>query len=219
MNLWDRQRLLLRPEELVIIDAGANEGQSVSAYRSWWPTAVVHCFEPDPRAFAVLKASWGGIENVHLHQAALGSVHTTGTLQMGKESFTSSLLHRPKEYDGTLPMVGEVDVPLLTLDRVCEASSLKHVNLLKMDLQGGELAALRGAEMLLADEAIDLIYTEVWLKPAYTTAPHYWEIAEYLARFDYKTWWIEVTEYPDKTEGRWGNAVFSSRRYSPQLGY
>ncbi len=63
--------------------------------------------------------------------------------------------------------VRALDVSVATLDEFCRERGLARIDLLKMDLQGGELLALRGAAGLLRAGAVDVIYTEV------VTVPHY----------------------------------------------
>ncbi len=218
--IWEQQNLLIRGGNLMIIDGGANEGQTVTKYRNWWPDATVHCFEPDPRAFAILKSRWGSVSGVHLHAEALGAKEGRLQFNLGSESYVSSVFPRKDDYSGAMPMIDSVQVPVITLDEAVSRNRIPYINVLKMDLQGFELEALQGAEKLLTEEMADIIYTEVWLEPAYAGAPTYWQIAQRLAAFGYKTWGIEVEEYPDYiAEGRWGDALFISNHFSKTVNY
>jgi hypothetical protein len=114
-------------------------------------------------------------------------------------------------------MVDTVDVPVVTIDTFVARERVPYINILKMDLQGYEMLALLGAKDTLTEEVIDLIFTEVWLDATYNGAPLYWQIAQYLADFKYKTWRIDTTEYPHDAEGRWGDAIFISNRYEKSL--
>lgn len=217
--LWEQHLTLIRHGGLIVIDAGANDGQSVERYRRQWPDVTVHCFEPDPRAFKVLRSYWGDARGVTLHQTALGAMEGRMQFNLGKESYVSSALPRADGYGGDLPLISSEEVAVTTLDEFVKSSRLPYISILKMDLQGFELEALKGAANALREEAIDIIYTEVWLTPAYVGSPAYWEVAQHLAGFGYKTWGIEVEEYPNNKEGRWGNAVFVSSYYAKLIGY
>ena len=47
--------VLIGQDEPLILDVGANVGQSIEAFRSWFPDAHIHSFEPSPATFARLK--------------------------------------------------------------------------------------------------------------------------------------------------------------------
>jgi hypothetical protein len=72
-----------------------------------------------------------------------------------------------------------ISVPVTTLDEWSAANSVKQVDFLWLDLQGGELAALRGGERLL--RTVKLVYTEVLLAPLYDGAPLYPEISSWMS--------------------------------------
>lgn len=218
-KLWDQQFCLVQCDGIIIIDAGANDGQSVERYRRRWPDALVHCFEPDPRAFGVLKSRWGDVKDVNLHQVALGAAPGKTQFNLGSASYVSSILPRINGYFGNLPTVSSEEVDVTTLDAFLEKERIPYVNILKMDLQGFELEALKGATRALKEEMFDLIFTEVWFEPAYENTPPYWKIPQLLADFKYKTWAIEIEEYPLNDEGRWGNIIFVSNRYAKVLNY
>jgi FkbM family methyltransferase len=218
-DIWQTNLRLLLPSPKRVIDAGANTGQTVARYRQWWPSAEVHCIEPVQNAYRTLEAGWGRVPGVHLHRRALGASCGHGEVFTGKNTEVSSLLPHVEKYAGGFP-IGQRDAcDVVTLDAFLEEQHLDHVDLLKMDLQGGELAALEGAQKALERSAFDVILSEVWLVAPYEDAPHYWEIACHLAQFDYLTWWINVESYVGMHEGRWGDALFISRALAKRLGY
>lgn len=59
------------------------------------------------------------------------------------------------------------------------------IDILKMDIQGGELLALKGAQSLLEASRIRLLALEVEFKPLYKDQPLFWDICAYLYRFGY----------------------------------
>ena len=196
------------PNKPVIIDGGANTGMSSEEFLSVRIQSRIYAFEPDPRAFAELeKQKFKG--SVSRNQMALSDYVGVGQMHLGdeKHSYVSSLHHR---IDGLecFPLTSAVDVPCTTLDYYSNAKGIEFIDLLKLDLQGGELHALHGAEGLMNDLRIGVILTEVWMLPSYRGSPRYWEIAKYLQGYGFETWWIGTVQYPDPAEGRWGDAVF-----------
>ena len=55
-----------------IVDAGANRGQSIEAFRLYWPDAKVCSFEPNPVLFDHLQRRFEGEGNLVLHNYGLG---------------------------------------------------------------------------------------------------------------------------------------------------
>ena len=66
-------RFQTKNEEPVIIDCGANIGLSSLYFKTIYPNATLHAFEPDAVLFQLLEknAQVNGFTNTHLHQAAV----------------------------------------------------------------------------------------------------------------------------------------------------
>ena len=56
-----------------IAHIGAHKGQEVEDYLSCFPDVQIHLFEPQKKIFSYLEKSFGNIENISLHNFALGS--------------------------------------------------------------------------------------------------------------------------------------------------
>ncbi|MGA2131865.1 MAG: FkbM family methyltransferase [Bryobacteraceae bacterium] len=114
---------LLRPG-MTFVDVGAHVGQyTLLAAGLVGPQGRVHSFEPDPRTFALLQhnVSANGLTNVTINHCAVAA--TTGA-----------------------------DSALRTqsLDDYIAARGIAQVDLIKIDIDGGEMGALRGARRLLS---------------------------------------------------------------------
>jgi FkbM family methyltransferase len=128
-----------------IVDAGANIGVATIFFRDLYPDAEIVCFEPDPRAFAYLKRNLetNGIERVTAHNVGLAESRGRaqlyvnpsgpGTRQSVSRSFADAVL------PGMDPL--ELDIELAPLSDYLDG----NVDVLKLDVEGSELAALRGA--------------------------------------------------------------------------
>src|SRR5882757_603353 len=62
----------LRP---VIFDVGANVGNTLGEFKTWWPGAIVHCFEPQSECWDSLgqRARQYGAAEVVINRFAAGS--------------------------------------------------------------------------------------------------------------------------------------------------
>lgn len=143
-------RSFLKPA-MTFIDGGANIGYySVIAAALTYP-AKVHSFEPGARMFEELTANvaLNGMEqSCILNKAALGEKPGTARLSMyapGFEVYSSLAEHK---WINTAP-IGYEEVAVVTLDDYVRQNGIDRVDLLKLDIEGAELLALRGATDLL----------------------------------------------------------------------
>jgi FkbM family methyltransferase len=120
---------------LTILDFGSNVGSSIAYFRRRFPDAVIHGFEPDPRTFETLKANVGHLPRVHLHQVAVGREDGTATFYTSPRSWASSLQRN-------FPDQRPVDVEVRTLGTVLQEIGIQHADLVKLDVEGAEIAAL-----------------------------------------------------------------------------
>jgi FkbM family methyltransferase len=123
------------------VDCGAYDGDTLREFISRCDGRfdAFHAFEPDPDNFAKLTAYRDSLPaeiaaRVNLQQAAVSDCE--GTLRFGATGGSDA-----RATDG-----GEIEVPCVRLD-----DAVKTATYIKMDIEGGEAAALRGAERLIAE--------------------------------------------------------------------
>jgi len=125
----------------VVIDVGANEGVYAKQFaKAVAPNGYVLAFEPDPRCHDALHAINHGV--VAVMRCAVGSSYGNLTFYQGRSSQQSSCIadavpERAQEHG--------IVVEVVPLDSVCGGS----VEAVKIDVQGGEAAVLRGAKQTL----------------------------------------------------------------------
>ncbi len=169
-------REVLAPEDMKILDVGANP-INVPDYQLLLEHDMCHVwgFEPNPQAFAELekaqdtKATYfpqavgpKGPATFYAHEFAVLS----SLFKIHKPS--ADFLGRERWYERT---VTEMDVDLVEID---DLEALPQVDLLKMDLQGGELAVLQGGKNKLS-QAIAVI-PEVRFHRMYEDEPLWAEV-------------------------------------------
>ena len=137
----------------VVIDGGAHLGDFTREARAVFPSAAIHMVEPQPACRRHLEELAASAGNLYFHPYALGA--STGTVRMwaGAEPGTGAAI--ASEGD---PEAETVEVEAAPLDSLLRLSARGRA-LLKLDLQGYELAALRGAETSL--KSIEVVLTEV----------------------------------------------------------
>lgn len=133
------------PEDLMppgdaetIVDAGAFDGDTILLAHAKWPGKICkfHAFEPDPTTAEKLRNNVRKVPvPVNIHECALGERNCNVKFQALGELYSA-------------PGAGDcLELPCRLLDDVLET---EHVTFIKMDIEGGELAALQGARKLLS---------------------------------------------------------------------
>lgn len=155
----DLRRLLPDSCPPVILDVGANVGQSVERFSALFPGATIHAIEPSPESFAMLVARCGGREHVRLWNTAVGAAAGRATLNENVMSGVTSFLEPGR--DGLGEIVRRTTVDVTTLDDFLRAQALERVDLLKTDTEGYELEVLRGAAGALREGRVRLLLCEL----------------------------------------------------------
>jgi len=142
---------------MTVVDAGAHVGYfTCQAARLVGPRGLVLAFEPAPRNYELLTANvWrNGFTNAVCFPWALGEAAGFAPLQL---SATNTGDHRLHGSSGQT-----VTVRVAALDEVLAIRG--PVDVVKLDVQGSERAAVRGMEQLLAASPSVLVVAE--LSPA-----------------------------------------------------
>lgn len=136
---------VLRPG-MTFVDVGANLGlYTLYAARKVGPNGRVISIEPSSREVAILKRNidLNALTNVQIHQVALSDrtaevellvacARQSGHNTLGSFGYNTPLDHREK-------------ILAQPLDALVRAEHLSRVEVIKMDVEGAELGALRGA--------------------------------------------------------------------------
>jgi FkbM family methyltransferase len=141
-ELVEVMRRVLRPDS-ACVDGGAHLGDLLEPVLELAPRGRHHAFEPLPRLVARLRRCF---PEVVVHEAALAD-------RAGRSSFVhvtnaagySGL--RPRAYDRKRPRLRTIEVETTTLDAAL--GDEPRLDFLKLDLEGGEYGALRGATTVL----------------------------------------------------------------------
>ena len=162
----------------VAVDAGANIGiYSQFLARCVGPTGAVYSFEPAPENFERLRAAARGFPNMHIVQAAVGERTGQADLYL---SDTLNVDHRSYLTHGSERRI--VRTEMIALDDYFKPG--QRVDLIKMDVQGYELHALRGAGRVLADNPTAKLLLELWPYGLKQAGTDWVELIDVLTRKD-----------------------------------
>jgi FkbM family methyltransferase len=146
---------------MTVLDIGAHHGlYTVLASRMVKPGGRVIAFEPSPRERARLESHvrLNLCRNVTVEGIALGETQDQEELFLADSSGSMLNSLRPP---ASIRVARRVRVRVARLDELLETKGISQVDFVKMDVEGGELPVLRGAERLLARRPRPLILTEV----------------------------------------------------------
>jgi FkbM family methyltransferase len=199
----------------VILDIGANQGQTVQNYQRVFPEATIHCFEPFPASVAVLQELFQNDPHVTINALAIADRPGQRDFYVNETMhFTNSLLPRPTDTRRYFPKQAaakaKITVPCTTIDAYLRDKNLSKIDILKMDIQGGELMALQGAADTLSKHIPHLVYTEAYFVPHYQGAPMLLELWQFLVEHGYSLFDLYPIRRAKNGQLRYGNAIFVS---------
>lgn len=187
-----------------ILDVGANIGNYARYVRGLGYKGRILSFEPLPDAHtALLKASSGDPLWTVAPQAAVGSEEGAVTVNISKNSYSSSILDvvdSAVEIAPDIAYVGSVEVPLCRIDITArDFLNSAKATFMKIDVQGFEKEVLDGAEGILSK--ITGMQIEMSLAPIYKNAMAYDEIISLLKGMGYDLHAI-IPGFTDTRSGR-----------------
>jgi FkbM family methyltransferase len=141
---------------MTFVDVGANKGDfGLLAAQLVGENGRVLSFEPEPTNCHWIRKSieLNGYKNMVLYEAALADANEQSQLFLGKQSGWHSIVESlPNRNCGTIP------ISKRTLDSVLQETGSNRVDVMKIDVEGAEMAVLRGAtEALKANHNVLLL--------------------------------------------------------------
>jgi len=210
----EHDRLPLRRDFRTVIDVGANRGQFALYSRVRFPDATIYCFEPLRAPREKLERLFADDSRVTVFAVAAGAHSGEVMINVSRQNDSSSLLPaadlQAQRFPGT-EMVGTEEIAITTLDVASEGLELTSPVLLKLDVQGFELEALRGAAKLL--EQVDAVLCECSFVSFYEGQPLFPDIAEFLEQRGFS---ITAGAISAATERRWEQGDFLFERKQVQ---
>ncbi len=174
----------------IIIDGGAYTGDTVIEFcKSTNNEVEIFAFEPDKENYKGLKSNLQGFSNVNIYCYGLWSKNTVVPFSM-KSNMGSYIVDDNNETDDKT-----VKIKVVSLDSFFDSTKVKPT-LIKLDIEGAELEALKGAKEIIKK------YKPKLQICIYHHTEHSWEIPLFIKSLvpEYKMYLGHHTE-------SWGDSV------------
>ena len=194
-----------------LIDAGASHGRVTQRLLRRFPDARAWAFEPQPMYREPLEKMAQQDSRVRPQFVALsdeaGAIDLHVASSPGITSFYEPSSRLKTMYPRESAEKEVVSVPMVKLDDWSAAQGIDAVEVMKFDIQGAEVRALRGAQKLLSTSTL-MVYTEVLFNPLYEGGGLYTDIDQCLREHGF----VLYNFYKPRTDERgmllWANAIF-----------
>jgi FkbM family methyltransferase len=178
----EHQPVLRRLEPAFVVDVGANRGQFALDVLAAAPRARVLSFEPLSSEADVYRKVMSGENRVELIECGVSDESGRREMHVSGQADSSSFLAPTQLQTGLFRGTGAIasaSVDVVTLDEALHDRDIPLNSLLKIDVQGHELAVLRGA----ADSLLRFrwVYAELSFVEFYEGQPLADEIVAHLA--------------------------------------
>jgi FkbM family methyltransferase len=148
------------PERPVILDVGASNGRWTREIVKIFPGATVFLFEPGTAYTDEMQATLDSHERLKFFPVAIGERDGPVTLHVHPDPQGSTTVDWQEGNFAT-----PTTVPMRTIDSLIKEGALLPPDLIKMDIQAGEMAALKGAIETLP--RVRVLHLETWIMQAY----------------------------------------------------
>jgi FkbM family methyltransferase len=193
----------------VVIDVGANTGQTIDLLRSTLDKPCIFSFEPNPALAASLRQKYADC-GVVVEPMAVGSSEGTSAFNVLENHELSSILELQRHDENPFSDTAirqTIRVPVTTVDCYAAKHALTHIDLLKIDTQGFDLEVLRGAAEMLRRCAVGTLLIEVNFISLYEGQASFGDIERFLAEKGYGLLALYEVNRPNSCL-RWATACF-----------
>ena len=204
-------RLLKGKQVTGILDAGASTGRITGKFLKVFPQAKAYAFEPQPMYREQLTALAEKDPRISPQFLALGEQKGSLELQITESAGCTSLFKPSARMQEMYPDEAAVKetakVDVVAIDEWRAEQGNPGIEVMKFDIQGGELAALRGAQKTLRESTL-LVYTEILFNPLYEGGAVYSEIDLCLREAGFMLYNLYKPKTDENGMLMWSNAIF-----------
>jgi len=177
------------------VDVGCHKGEILDIIRTFAPQGVHFAFEPIPHLYDGLVSKYKSNDTIKIFRQALSD-------RQGQAEFNHVITNpaysgiKKRTYDNAREKDEKIRVELNTLDNCIPLN--QNIDLIKIDIEGGEYDMLKGAKKILQRCQPTLIFEHgLGASDAYGTEPK--DLYGYLSSLGYNTYLLD--DYLKNNEG------------------
>jgi len=147
--------------ELTVFDVGCNRGLFSDIFSNLENTTI-HCFEPIESLYNDLEKKYNGNKNIILNKMCLSdSVGTSDFYRLLslETDGCSSLIERPVFKDRGW-LYSKDTVKITTIDDYCKKNNIRHIDFIKIDVEGAEFLVFNGMLNMLKTKNVGMVQFE-----------------------------------------------------------
>lgn len=178
----EHEALIKRLSIQTFIDVGANKGQFSLLVRNHHSKARIYGIEPLPEPGNTYEALFEDDTDTVLFRCAAGARRDTLSINLSGRTDSSSILQITSAQEKAFPGTAHVGSQLVSVEPLDELIDPEHIVsplLIKLDVQGYEVEALKGMPLLMAKA--DYLYVELSFQPLYAGQPLASDVLSWLA--------------------------------------
>lgn len=205
----------------IVLDIGANEGQTIDWALGYFDKPLIYSFEPTPDLFEILKRKYSNAKNVKIFDIALSNFKGKAKFYMSEYSPTNSLLKANnnlydkfnKQLSKMLSISDEIGVTVDTLENWANNNLYdKTVDLLKSDTQGNEFNVIKGGGDFIRSK-VKIIIFEVQYLDFYKESIPFYKTFELLYQNGFYLFNFFGGNRVNKIQLIENNAIFLNKKY------
>jgi FkbM family methyltransferase len=156
----------LDPDAKIIFDIGANVGNVSITLIETFQGAIIYSFEPGHITFELLKqnlSAWCEKGRSKLFKLGFYDEAREGRLNITNFNGANSMLDLTQEYKTMNPEIrpqGSESIDLIRLDDFVKENNIKHIDLVKIDVEGVEKQVLLGGREAFTN-IVDAVLMEI----------------------------------------------------------
>lgn len=151
-----------------IFDCGGNTGSYTELILELKDKLVggeldVHIFEPSQTCYDILDKKFCNLTNIYTHKYAVSDRNSSTELYypwVGSTGASLSIDVSKAQGTGCFELQSE-RVVSVALDDFCDENQIKHIDYIKLDIEGYELTALQGMHKMLLEHRVSYIQIEI----------------------------------------------------------
>jgi FkbM family methyltransferase len=146
----------------ILFDVGANKGEFTKRIIETWGSRPykLYAFEPSAKTFEILKTAVHPSSSVHLINLGLGERKESVELFYDKTGSGLASVYQRDLAFRSIDFTAHEAINLTTLDSFCQENGIAKIDFLKLDVEGHELAVLKGGRKMFETGGVRMVQFE-----------------------------------------------------------